>query len=37
MVELSSDTKRVPFEWVEESAYLDDEEATPQDIDEEER
>jgi hypothetical protein len=36
MQAMSSDTKRVPFEWVEESAYLDDEDATPQDIDEEE-
>src|SRR5256714_6298509 len=33
----SSDAKKVPFEWVEESAYLDDEDATPQDTDEEER
>jgi hypothetical protein len=37
MQAMSSDTKRVPFEWVEESAYLDDEDATPQDIDEEKR
>ena len=37
MQAMSSDTKRVPFEWVEESAYLGDEDATPQDIDEEER
>jgi hypothetical protein len=27
---MSSDTKMVPFEWVEESAYRDDEDATPQ-------
>ena len=37
MQAMSSDTKRVPFEWVEEFACHDDEDATPQDTDEEER
>ena len=37
MQALSSDTKRVPFEWVEESACQDDEDAMLQDTDEEEQ
>jgi hypothetical protein len=35
MQALSSDTKRVAFEWVEESACHDDEDTAPQDTDEE--